>query len=89
MKYLKYYLIALVIIALDQAVKLLVHFNMELGAAGQVPVLGDWFKLYYVFNPGIAFGINFESEYSKFLLTLFRMFASAGIGYGNRVNTLA
>ncbi|MBT34461.1 MAG: lipoprotein signal peptidase [Thalassobius sp.] len=81
MQYFRFYLISILIIILDQATKLLVHFNMELGYSGQIAVLGDWFKLYYVLNPGIAFGINFESEYSKFLLTLFRIFASVGIGY--------
>ncbi|MEM1137941.1 MAG: signal peptidase II [Bacteroidota bacterium] len=81
MKYFRFYLISIIIIILDQTTKLLVHFNMELGYSGQIAVLGDWFKLYYVLNPGIAFGINFESEYSKFLLTMFRIFASFGIGY--------
>lgn len=81
MQYFRFYLISILIIILDQATKLLVHFNMELGYSGQIAVLGDWFKLYYVLNPGIAFGINFESEYSKFLLTSFRIIASIGIGY--------
>ncbi|MDW7693357.1 lipoprotein signal peptidase [Flammeovirgaceae bacterium SG7u.111] len=81
MKYFKYYLIAILVIAIDQASKLLVHFNMEMGYNGQISVIGDWFKLYYVLNPGIAFGINFESEYSKFFLTLFRLLASGAIGY--------
>jgi len=81
MQYFRFYLIAILIIILDQTTKLLVHFNMELGYSGQIAVWGDWFKLYYVLNPGIAFGINFESEYSKFLLTSFRIIASIGIGY--------
>ena len=81
MQYFRFYLISILIIILDQTTKLLVHFNMELGYSGQIAVLGDWFKLYYVLNPGIAFGINFESEYSKFLLTSFRILASIGIGY--------
>jgi len=81
MKYWIYFLITLLIIALDQSSKLLVHFNMEMGHSGQIDVLGDWFKLYYVLNPGIAFGINFESEYSKFFLTLFRLVASFGIAF--------
>ncbi|WP_044237285.1 lipoprotein signal peptidase [Flexithrix dorotheae] len=81
MKYFRYYLIAIIVIIIDQVTKLLVHNNMELGYGGQISVIGDWFKLYYVLNPGIAFGINFESEYSKFFLTVFRLIASFGIGY--------
>jgi len=81
MKYGKYFLVSLVIIVLDQASKLLVHYNMMPGQAGQIMVLGEWFRLYYVLNPGIAFGINFEHDYSKFLLTLFRLLASTGIAW--------
>ncbi|MBX2843380.1 MAG: lipoprotein signal peptidase [Flammeovirgaceae bacterium] len=81
MKYFRYYLIAIIVIIIDQVTKLLVFNNMELGYGGQISVVGDWFKLYYVLNPGIAFGINFESEYSKFFLTVFRLIASFGIGY--------
>lgn len=80
MKYAKYYLAALAVILLDQAVKLAVHYNMEFGQVGEIPVLGDWFKLHYTLNPGMAFGIKFGSEYGKLLLTLFRVVAVAAIG---------
>lgn len=66
---------------LDQAVKLLVHFNMDMGLAGQIPVLGDWFKLHYTLNPGMAFGMQLGSEYGKLFLTIFRLVAMVGIGY--------
>lgn len=81
MKYLKYYLLALFIIVLDQAVKLLVHYNMDMGLAGQIPVFGDWFKLHYTLNPGMAFGLQLGSEYGKLFLTVFRLFAMVAIGF--------
>lgn len=81
MKYLKYYLLALFIILLDQAVKLLVHFNMDMGLAGQIPVFGNWFKLHYTLNPGMAFGMQLGSEYGKLFLTIFRLIAMVGIAY--------
>lgn len=81
MKIYKYYLAALVVIILDQAVKLLVHFNMEMGTPGEIDVLGDWFKLHYLLNPGMAFGLKSSHEYGKLLLTLFRLGAMFGIGY--------
>lgn len=81
MKYIKYYLLSAGIIVLDQVVKLLVHNNMEMGIAGQIPVLGDWFKLHYTLNPGMAFGMELGSEYGKLILTVFRLFAMLGIGY--------
>jgi signal peptidase II len=81
MKIFKYFLIAIVIIAIDQAVKLYTHFNMEMGLPGEIPVLGDWFKLHYTLNPGMAFGIVLKWEYGKLALTLFRLLAMCGIGY--------
>lgn len=81
MKITKFYLLSLFIIALDQVVKLLVHYNMEMGLAGQVPVFGEWFKLHYTLNPGMAFGMELGSDYGKLILTLFRLVAMVGIAY--------
>lgn len=81
MKYLKYYLLSLGIILLDHTVKLLVHFNMDMGMIGQIPVFGNWFKLHYTLNPGMAFGMQLGTEYGKLILTIFRLFAMVGIGY--------
>ncbi len=79
MEHLRYYIISLFIVLIDQISKLLVHLNMELGE--EIPVLGDWFKLHYVINPGIAFGIEFDFIYGKLLLTVFRILAAAGIAF--------
>jgi signal peptidase II len=81
MKHLKYFLLALATIIVDQTVKLLVYFNMEMHMPGEIPVFGDWFKLHYTLNPGMAFGIEFGSEYGKLGLTLFRLIAMVAIGY--------
>jgi len=80
-KYTKYFLLTFFLIALDQAVKLWVHFNMEMGIAGQIEVFGDWFKLYHTLNPGMAFGMQFGSEYGKLGLSLFRLVAMFFIAY--------
>lgn len=81
MKYLKYFAITLLVIAIDQAVKLIVHYEMDFGTAGQIKVVGDWFKLHYTTNPGMAFGMELGSEYGKMILTSFRLVAMFGIGY--------
>ena len=78
---LKYFLIAFAIIVLDQVVKMLVHYNMELGSKGQILIFGDWFKLHYLTNPGMAFGMKLNFEYGKLFLTLFRIGAMFAIGY--------
>lgn len=78
---LKYFGLALVIIAIDQLSKMLVHQNMMMGTAGEIHVIGDWFRLHYLLNPGMAFGLKSSHEYGKLLLTLFRLVAMVGIGY--------
>ncbi len=79
MSYTKYFLIALVVILIDQASKLLIHHNMYLHQ--EINVLGEWFRLHYLLNPGMAFGIRWESEFGKLALTLFRIVAMVGISY--------
>jgi len=81
MKIWKYYLIALIVIIVDQTVKLLTHFNMEMGSMGEIQLLGDFFKLHYTLNEGMAFGLTLGSEYGKLILTSFRLVAVTGIAY--------
>ena len=78
MKYYKYYLLTLGIVILDQGTKLLVHYNMHLYE--EFNVLGDWFRIHYILNEGIAFGLKADWLYSKVVLTSFRLLASiAGV----------
>lgn len=79
--YLKYFGVAFLVILIDQGVKMLVHFEMDFGTPGQIHILGDWFKLHYTTNPGMAFGMELGSEYGKLILTSFRLVAMVGIGY--------
>ncbi len=80
MKYLKYFILTLLVIALDQTIKLIVHNQMDLGMYGEIKVIGDWFKLHYMLNEGMAFGMRLHWEYGKIVLTSFRLLASfAGI----------
>ena len=81
MKYLKYFGITLLVIIIDQTVKMWVHYEMDFGTAGQIKVFGDWFKLHYTTNPGMAFGMELGTEYGKMMLTSFRLIAMFGIGY--------
>jgi signal peptidase II len=81
MKVGKYYLIALGVIIVDQIIKLTVHFNMEMGVIGQKHVIGDVFKIYYILNPGMAFGATPGGGGGKIFLTIFRIIACGGIAY--------
>lgn len=79
MKYLKFYLLTLAVILIDQVVKMLVFNNMDLGH--EFPVFGEWFKIHYTVNPGMAFGLELGSEFGKLALTSFRLIAMVGIAY--------
>jgi signal peptidase II len=81
MRYWKYYLAALVVILVDQIVKFTVHYNMEMGLPGEIKLVGDWLKLHYTLNPGMAFGVELGSDYGKVILSFFRLFAMCGIGW--------
>jgi len=79
MKTYQYFLIALAVIIIDQTSKLLVYQNMYLHQ--EINVIGEWFKLHYLLNPGMAFGIHWDNEFGKLTLSVFRIFAMVGIGY--------
>ncbi len=76
----KYSLISVSVILVDQVVKMLVYYNMDLGVQGQIMILENWFKLHYLINPGMAFGMKLNFEYGKLILTIFRIGAMIAIG---------
>jgi signal peptidase II len=65
-------IIALVLIA-DQALKIYVKTSFPLNT--QHPMAGDWANLYFVENPGMAYGMKFGGNWGKVALTIFRMIA--------------
>ena len=79
MKIYKYFLISLFIIVIDQASKLLIHNNMTIHE--EVNVIGEWFRLHYLLNPGMAFGLRWNNEFGKLALTVFRIGAMGGIAW--------
>lgn len=79
MKIYRYFILAVLVIIIDQASKLLVYYNMYLHE--EINVIGDWFRLHYLLNPGMAFGIRWNNEFGKLALTVFRIAAMVGIGY--------
>ena len=79
---LPFFLLALFIIALDQLSKYLVNKHMLMGLPGEIPLLGNWLKLHYTLNPGMAFGVELlPPPYGKVVLTAFRLLAAGGISY--------
>ncbi len=76
---LKSILIILIILIIDQVVKIIVKTNMSLYE--QNPVFGNWFILHFVENKGMAFGMNLPGDYGKMILSLFRLAAIVAIGF--------
>ena len=64
-------LVALVIVIIDQVTKMLVVKHMTYGQS--IAVLGDWLRLTYTENPGMAFGIELATPA---LVTIFSIIAT-------------
>ena len=63
--------LGILLVVIDQVIKVLVKTNMTLGQS--IPVLGNWFQLVFVENKGMAFGMSFGGVIGKYLLTAFRI----------------
>lgn len=72
----KLILLGIILIVIDQVSKVLVKENMFLGQ--QINVIGQWFRLCFVENEGMAFGMTFGGAIGKLALSLFRI-AFAGL----------
>ncbi len=78
--YTKPLLLIFFVLLVDQVSKTWVKTNMYLGQ--EFKVLGDWFIIHFTENNGMAFGLEFGGEFGKLALSLFRVIAVIGIGYG-------
>ena len=77
-------LFIILIVAVDQALKIYVKTHYHSGEWH--PVIGNWFRLYFIENEGMAYGWKFGGESGKLLLTLFRLAAVIfGVFYLKRI----
>ena len=51
--------LATIIVVVDQITKIIVRTSMQIGDS--IPLIGDWLKLTFTENPGMAFGISLGS----------------------------
>lgn len=72
-------LFILAILILDQSLKIWIKTNMTLGQEHRI--IGNWFILHFIENNGMAFGMEFAGKTGKQILSIFRIFAIAGIGW--------
>lgn len=67
--------IVLIVLIADQALKLWVHSAFKIN---EEYAITEWFRLHYIENDGIAFGITL---FDKRILTIFRILLSAAIAW--------
>lgn len=75
----KPFIIVIAILLLDQIVKIWVKLNFAIGE--EVCLIGDWCKLHFIENEGMAFGMSFGGVVGKYTLTFLRVVASFLIGW--------
>ncbi len=67
----KLLILGIILVVIDQVIKILVKTNMCIGE--NFNVLGDWFKILFVENEGMAFGMKFGGNVGKACLSIFRI----------------
>lgn len=67
----KLLLLGAALVIVDQVIKVLVKTNMQPGESFNV--IGNWFRILFIENEGMAFGMKFGGQVGKFLLSLFRI----------------
>ena len=64
-------IIVLLVLLIDQTLKIYIKTSFPLNTSRAVA--GNWFQLYFVENPGMAYGWKFGGNFGKLALTIFRM----------------
>ncbi|MDR1758723.1 MAG: lipoprotein signal peptidase [Bacteroidales bacterium] len=75
--YFLFFGLMVVLLTIDQVLKFWVKTSFVLGE--QMPVLGQWFNLFFIENEGMAFGIHWGEQAGKLLLSLLRLAIAGGL----------
>ena len=67
----KLFALGVLLVVIDQIMKILVKTNMQIGE--HFNVIGNWFQIFFIENEGMAFGMKFGGMAGKFCLSLFRI----------------
>ncbi len=70
-------LIVILVLLIDQTVKIIVKTHMLLYQ--DFYVMGHWFDIKFIENNGMAFGFDFPGDYGKVILSMFRILAVIAI----------
>jgi len=72
-------ILVLLVLLADQISKIWIKTHMTLGQS--FSVIGEWFRIYFIENNGMAFGMQFGGLAGKLFLTLFRLVLAGFIIY--------
>jgi signal peptidase II len=72
-------IIVFLVLLIDQAIKLYVKTHLMEGQ--EIMMAGNWFRIHFVENSGMAFSMELPTEYGKILLSTFRLIAIGFIIY--------
>ncbi|NSW94373.1 MAG: lipoprotein signal peptidase [Bacteroidales bacterium] len=72
-------LFIIVILLLDQALKIWVKTHMVIG--DEIHIFGKWGMLHFIENNGMAFGMEMGGKTGKLILSIFRIIAIVAIGF--------
>ena len=76
----KLYIFIACLLVLDQVVKIWIKTHMMIG--DEFNIFGEWFRIHFVENNGMAFGMGAENgKTGKILLSIFRIGAVGAIGW--------
>src|SRR5690349_2585938 len=73
MKGLRVALLIIAILVADQVLKIYIKTNFTIGEDHKV--FGDWFRIHFIENEGMAWGWKFGGSWGKLALTVFRIAA--------------
>jgi len=66
-------IIIIAILIVDQVSKIWIKTHLVTGQ--EIQVVGDWFRIHFIENEGMAYGMSFGGKIGKVVLTLFRLVA--------------
>jgi signal peptidase II len=69
------FFLTLLVLILDQALKIYIKTHYYLGEEHEVISGVSWFRMHFIENEGMAYGWKLGGEWGKMALTLFRLFA--------------
>lgn len=75
----KSFLLVILILIADQALKIWVKTHMQIG--DEIHLFGKWGMLHFIENNGMAFGMEMGGKPGKFILSVFRIIAIFGIAW--------